>query len=63
MKINWQAIHQEEIFAKSINSEGLIFIIYKEVLKRIMKLQITQKMWEEDLNRNFVKKDTQMASK
>jgi hypothetical protein len=54
----------EEIFASSTSDKGLITRIYKELKKvNSPKINDLMKKWENELNRDFLKEEVQMAKK
>ena len=58
-----QTIDWEKIFAKDTSDEGLLFKIYKEILKLDNKKNNLIKKWAKDLSRQLTREDVQMANK
>ena len=57
-------IRIQAAFAKDISDKGLLFKIYKELLKlNNKKMNNPSKRWAKDLNRHLTTKDTKMANK
>ena len=50
-------------FTKHISDKGLIFRIYRELLKLKKKDKLLDSKWAKDLNRHFSKKDIQMVKR
>jgi hypothetical protein len=54
----------EKIFASSSSDKGPLCRIYRELKKlNLPKINIPMKKWAHELNREFSKKEVQMASK
>ena len=63
-KVKRQPSEWEKIIANETNDKGLIFIIYKQVIKlKARKTNNPIKKWGKDLNKHFSKEDIQMAKK